>query len=146
MKRKTWSQSIAIILALIFCIGSISTFAAGPIEETHVIEEIIDEYVAIILCANVLTLNAGGRLTCGASTDTLPTYTAEVKMELQKQNTNGTWSTIKTWSGSGKAGISLVYDWYVVNGTYRLQLTHTSRTSSGSLVENVIKYSKTVVY
>ncbi len=133
---------ICLMVAMFLCVGITNGFAVSPNVEPDT--NISPKFIAIVSCINNLTLNPGGLLTCEGETLVNSAYKAGLTMELQ-QYINGDWETIKTWSGSAPQIIYLGYNWYVVKGTYRLQLTHTAIDGS-TVIESVVKYSRTVTY
>ena len=140
---------LIVFVVVAICVSSVAVFATEGYPLDNTAESIgtgNSKFTAISTCMNGLTLNSGGRLTCVGETSTRSGYRAGITIDLQK-NTNGSWNTIKSWSKTSTTDYAyLSNDWYVVSGTYRLQLTHTAYTSSGSLVELVIKHSKIVTY
>lgn len=144
MQRFLISKVLVVVVMITLCLNGVHAFAEEGAAKNGG-EIITPNYVRIIICANNLTLNSGGRLTCEGETEVQYGYTAGVTMELQSLN-GSTWSTIKTWSGTNWQSVYLARDWYVARGTYRLRLTHRSLTSGGSLIEDVVKYSRIVIY
>lgn len=102
-------------------------------------------YIRIIACSNLLSLESYGKLNCQGLTEVQDGYIAEVIVELQRQD-GSNWSTIKSWSNSNLYAAVITRDWYVEYGTYRLQLTHNAKTSTGEIVDSVVKYSRIVTY
>ena len=100
-----------------------------------------DEYVhlqsvsaSISVSSGVARVTSTGRVSGG-------TDTVYVTVKLQRMS-NYTWTTLKTWSGSGVGHCMVSATWNVVPGyTYRNFTTVTVYTSSGSYVETVYKTS-----
>lgn len=92
-----------------------------------------------------MDLGSGGKLNCYGKTKVLSGYKAGIKVELQQND--GSWTTIKTWSGKASLSIEVDEDYYVTSGyQYRLKLTHTAYNSSGNLIETITDTSDIVSY
>ena len=78
---------------------------------------------------------SGDRVNCEGSVKLKSGYEADLLMELQKE-TDGGWSTIKSWSTSGSGTIRLSKTYFIVSGnTYRVLVSGTVRDSNGHYVE-----------
>jgi len=104
-------------------------------------------FVALFDCGNELALeNSLGKLYCMGYTDTYSGYKAYVQVELQELDS--TWSTIKTWthapSNSTSATVAEYY--YVAKGTYQLKITHKAYNQNGTLADEFTSYSDVVQY
>ena len=144
MKNSKVKKLIAAALCLVMCMGlfTVSSFAAVKPEG----EIVTPQNIAIAATDNLLELGALGKLTCFAATEVQDGYDAKVTVELQ-QYTNGTWTTIKTWSNYEDAYAAVEKDHYVASGYYyRLKITHQAYTYSGTLVETIYKYSDVINY
>lgn len=132
------------------CLMSVS-FSAGAFAQPQYAmvipqdESISPYYIAIATCKNDLHVSNSGKLTCIGKTYVQDSYVAKVTIHVQ-QKKNGSWTTIKTWSGEKNNMISLSKSLYVNPGTYRLQLIHEAIDSRGKTIETVKDYSTTVTY
>lgn len=93
-----------------------------------------------------LGINSSGKAHCSGSVDVASIYTSHLTVSLQK-NTDGSWATIKSWTGTG-AGLGLIVegDYYVSQGTYRVCTTAKVYNSSGTLLETESIYSTEKTY
>ena len=134
MTKKIFSLLTAIALMIsVFSIG-FNSYAADT--DTPVDEEIIEEYTTIASNTYLISIS-GVTATCNATLK--PSYQTSlyIKMELQKKSSNGTYSTVKTWTAS-KTGISLsAHGTKTINplSTYRLKVTFTADR------ETVVRYA-----
>lgn len=148
MRKNVLKKVVAVmVVGVIFFSGS-SALASNQnlspgMDESP--ESVSPHFIAIIKYWNNLTLNAGGRLTCEGETQVQYGYKAGINMELQQYN-NG-WNTIKTWSGSDLDVIYLSRDRYVESGhSYRLKLTHRALDDNDTVIETFVSHSKIVTY
>jgi len=146
MKQKRFTLAMIVVLVLTTVFSSITLSAASQNPQMLEDNTVRPRFVAILTGSNLLELRSGGKLFCSGDTETRPGYTAGLVLELQKQNSGNSWSAIKTWTEEYANWCYLGADWYVVNGTYRLKVTHYAKDSNGNLVDSYIIYSKTVVY
>jgi len=146
-RMKTKCAALVTLATILTAVTLPYTPAYGAEQNKDSAVEVIvqPKYTAMYTCTNQLTLQSMGRLFCAADTHTPSDHIAGVTIELQQYN-SGSWTTIKTWSGEKVNRVSLEQYWYVVRGTYRLKLTHTSTNRQGVVVDNITKYSTTVVY
>lgn len=89
-----------------------------------------------------LNIDSNGKTSCGsfvrARTSTNKVY---LTMTLQRSSGSG-WENVKTWSTSGTYSAALAEEKYVVSGyTYRVKVTASAYTSSGTFVEQLTIYS-----
>jgi len=145
MKKRKSLVSVLLSFAIVMLAWSTNVFAAAQTVNVNAEDAVTPRYVAITVTYNNLTKGSLGRLTCLGETVVQQGNIAGVKIELQQRSNSGSWATIKTWEDSASRSVYLANDWYVGSGTYQLKLTHTSRSSSGQLLETVYKYSNTVV-
>ena len=143
MKNTVLKKVMVLMLALTMCLGCTMAFASDEARRTEDPSGPA-KYSYIVYCANYITVNSAGLVSCDSETDVQPGYTAGIRMDLQKLD--GAWYTLKTWSGTQSRNAFVAGNWYVVRGTYRLKLTHTALNSSGQVLETVTKYSKTITY
>ena len=146
MKKKKMKLVVfAIFLALTF-LPNTCVIASAPNTDTYEVPIVLPRYTAIMTCAHSFEVNSAGRLSCYSDTNARPGYIAGVTMELQKSTGTNSWTTIKTWTDERNEFAYLSANYYVTSGTYRLKLSHTSKTSGGSLIETVTKYSSSIIY
>ncbi|NBJ16528.1 MAG: hypothetical protein FNP40_13395 [Dehalobacter sp. 4CP] len=102
-----------------------------------------------ILQLNVgLEIDSSGKAAClGKATLYSGTNRVDLTVQLQKF-TGSSWSAIKTWtsSGVGMSGTTILQNYYVVSGTYRVSATAKVYNSSGNLLETATAYSPTATY
>ena len=145
MKKSTIKKAAALFMAATLCLsgGASSVFAKAPDPADN--GEIMPMNIAITTTYNNLKLGTLGKLSCDGETAVQPGYYAGVFVELQQYN--GGWNTIKSWTNTDSAFAVVEEDYYVEKGySYRLKLTHSAYTTSWTLVESFVKYSKVVSY
>ena len=142
MKMKSFVSTILVAVAMLFCY--VNVYASTQELSIYKENPVSPRYIAIMFTDNYLKKGTNGLLTCAGETMVQIGYVAGVKVELQKQS-GSSWTTIKTWEDSASSCVYITNDWYVSSGTYRLMLTHTSKNSSGQVLETIYKYSVTVV-
>ena len=94
-----------------------------------------------------LSIDGNGKASCDgfvrARTSTNKVY---MTMTLQRSSGNS-WEEVKGWSTSGTPSATLAKEWYVVTGyTYRVKVTASAYTSSGSFIEQQTVYSGSESY
>lgn len=145
MKKHEQFKKLLCVALTAACISAVNI----PVSATSTVANIADsdivspQNIAITVMARNLTYVSSGVLECYAQTSTTIGYYAGVTVELQQYD--GGWDTIKTYVGS--AEMSFVYDREVsvTSGyKYRLKVTHRAMTSSGTIVEEFVKYSDEV--
>ncbi|WP_368294542.1 hypothetical protein [Dehalobacter sp. TBBPA1] len=143
----------------IICMGFIllmAIFSAVPayaaIDENNISTQgsgTISPLFTYILQLNVgLNIDSSGKAACMGDVS-LYSGTNRVDLTVQLQKFNGSsWSAIKTWtsSGVGMPGTTILQNYYVVSGTYRVSATAKVYNSSGTLLETVTAYSPTSTY
>lgn len=94
-----------------------------------------------------LGIDASGKAHCTGSADVASTtYKANLTVTLQR-NTNGSWPTVKIWTGSAVGpGLVVQGDYYVTGGTYRVCSTVQVYSSAGTLLETESLYSAEKTY
>lgn len=100
-------------------------------------------YAYISMIALGLTISSSGQASCTANVELYPGYKADVTMNLQKQTSETSWSTVKTWTGSGAGalGIDLYGTYWVDKGTYVVEAVVEVKNSSGRVIEKQTSYS-----
>lgn len=142
MKKSKFKKMFAVMMAAVLCLCATGA-ACAKVPDSG--SEIAPQNIAVLMTANNLTLGSFGKLTCYGQTTTQPGYIAETVIEVQQLN--GSWGTIHTFTKKGSGTIATIdEDYYVGKGTYQLKLTHKAYNSSGTLIESITKYSRTVVY
>lgn len=143
----------------IICMGFIvlmAIFSAVPahaaIDEKNVSTQglgMVSPLFTYILQVNVgLNINSSGKAACVGDVSLYSGSNRVVlTVQLQKSTSSG-WSAIKTWtsSGVGMPGTTILENYYVVRGTYRVSATAKVYNPSGSLLETVTAYSPTSTY
>lgn len=132
----------AFLLAVVLCMISAmvpmtSSYAALP-DDT-----VSPQYIAFTKISCDLTNNGG--LRCQGDTKVSSAYKAGVQVNLEQYN--GGWSTVKTWTASGANSATVDKTHYPASGyTYRLHVYHYAYNSSGTLVEFDDTYSVQIYY
>lgn len=148
MKKTHLKKLMAVGLSAML---SLSAFAAAPAfaESTENMPEklrdIVPFNIVITKTSNALSIVSGQTLRCHAETSVASGNNAGLTMELQQQQQNSKWQTIKTWSNSGGTKTTLDETYTVSAGySYQLKLTHRGFNSAWTLLETITKYSNTV--
>lgn len=103
------------------------------------------QYVAITSKSCSLSIT-GGTADCYGYTQVKTGYSAGTTVELQRY-VGDDWITIETWNKKRSSSSSVNEYQTVSKGyKYRVKVTHASYNSSGTLLEAVTSYSKTVSY
>lgn len=146
------TQKIIAIIAAIAAstIGGMSASASAIEAETpktvqaqqYGDEGIMPCFTVLADCWSSLTNEGNGKLKCVGGTIVRDGYRAGTIVELQ-QYQNGSWTTIKTWSGIGNSEMRLEEYWYVAGGSYQLKITHVAYSGNSS-VDIYTSYSKVV--
>jgi len=149
MKR----TSIIAMILMGTLIGGYSTVYGSECSlpgQTGVVEPCMEEQ-SVLRYSHIDVINAGLSITGGTvkttgSVSSSAGNTASVTTELQ-QYKNGSWTTIKTWSGSNIGVISAGGSYAVAKGySYRVYVTGKVLDSSGKTLETATNTSKTVTY
>lgn len=116
-----------------------STFEADTSDDED--EGIVPYYIAIKSHDKKLSISSSGTATCTGSTTVFSGYKAYTVVELQRKS-NGTWSSIDSWSATGGTTASVNKSRSVSKGySYRVKVTHTAiNTSTGNAAEKLIEY------
>ncbi len=144
---------LTILLTAAISLSSVTAFAQVR-EEPDRIKDGVSYYLAnedsitprftyFTECTVGLTNMGNGKLKCVGGTTVRNGYTTSTIMELQ-QLVGGTWTTIKTWSGSGGTNSSLEEYRYVDSGAYQVKVSHIAMNGNAS-VETFTSYSKIVI-
>ena len=119
---KVVSLVLVIMTVLLTCACAFATNVDSPADEIEP-----DRY-AVIGSTSLSFYISGVTAHCGASLSAKKSTSLQVVMTLQKKNSSGTYSNVKTWSAS-KTGINLALsESRVINplSTYRLKGTFTA--------------------
>lgn len=116
-----------------FCIAAEQEPFEPPID--------IDEYTLTSSIAASLSISGGTAQVAGRVGAKYASASCSVTVKLQKKNSNGSWSTIKTWSKSGGSSVSTGGSVSVSSGTYRTCVLGTVNYNGDS--EYPVKYSGT---
>ena len=132
---------LSVLMALCMFTSAISTASAA--ENT-----IQPRYQRICFFTADLDISSSGRATCyGCVVPWDSTDVVDLTVELQRTTYGGTWTTIKTWTGSGSGTISVDKDWYVASGYYyQVCVTADLYTADGTFVEGISEYSVVIQY
>lgn len=130
---KLFRLCITLVLVIVLSCGSLSALALDV--DTEEPPEIPEEYVHLkSVSANINVASGIARVTSSGLVSG-GSDTVYVSIKLQRM-TNNTWTTLKTWYGSGTGCCVVSANWNVVSGyTYRNFTTITVYTASGSYVE-----------
>jgi len=141
-------KMICLVLAtLMVAFSSVSVFAGAAGVQGDLISAQV-RYTIINTIAAGLAINSSGKTTCsGRLVSGSSGSDCYITVELQ-QKSSSQWNTVKTWSASklNASSVSLEKSYYVVHGTYRVQVTGTIENSESGVEETAVKYSKTVEY
>lgn len=112
--------------------------------EEHIEESVDLQYVGIQSMSCFLNTSAG-KAKCSGNVFLKSGYTASLVLKLQRSPKSTTsWSTIKTWTGTGS---SLSKNYAISSGyKYRVVLNAKVYNSKNVLVDNSTVYSKVSVY
>ena len=101
----------------------------------------IDEYSLTSSIAASLSISGGTAQVAGRVGAQYASASCSIKVTLQKKNSNGTWSAVKSWSKSGGSSVSTGGSVSVSSGSYRTCVTATITRGSDS--EHPFVYSGT---
>ena len=134
-----------ITLGILFFVVTTTLTASFAIETEPFEPPIdIDDYSLTSSITASLSIN-GGIATCLGDVSAIHAGSScSVSARLQKQQTNGTWKTIKTWSSSGTNHASAGGTHTVSSGSYRVKATATITYNGES--ETVTKYTGVKTY
>lgn len=142
---KTIKNLLSIILSLALVSGGV--MAAAEEIQTPEVEPIEQEYVHASAISSGILIDQNGKSTCSGTVNSrYTTDTINLTIQLQKY-TNGSWSIVKSWSGSGVFHVTVTKNYYVTSGyDYRVVTIASLYTSSGSFVERIVQASATKHY
>jgi len=135
-----------VILMIVF--STVPAYASNTATDMRAGGSIHLDFISMSSISAGLSISSSGKSTCtGSVTPSSSSYTSKLTVGLQKSTGSG-WSTIKTWtaSGRGSAGADLVSYYYVSNGTYRVSSTAKIYNASGTLLETETAYSAQRTY
>lgn len=140
-KRKWVCNGLIILMAL--CMLSTSALAAVADGNT-----ILPRYVGITEINATLTIDRTDKATCESDVALKnPTYRADVTMTLYRSSDGNKWTSIKSWSGSGKSQIKLSQNYYVLSGYYyKVEVTAKVYNAASTLLETVSAASETIYH
>lgn len=101
----------------------------------------IDEYKLTSSISASLSISGGVAKVAGRVGAKYSDAECSVKVSLQKKNSNGSWSSVKSWTASGTSAISAGGSFSVSSGSYRTCVTATVTRNNKS--EYPVKYSGT---
>lgn len=144
MRKTNAKRTMALLAAAAMCFGQGGVRVLA--DETEILTEIggvLPMNVAVVSTSTDLSMDNSGTLNCYGYVEVQSGYTAGITVALQKKD--GGWSTIKTWNESGDDTAEVDEDYSAEKGySYRLKVTYKAYSSSGTLVESIVKYSNTV--
>ena len=140
-KRKWVCNGLIILMAL--CMLNTSALAAVADDNT-----ILPRYVGITEINATLTIDRTDKATCESDVALKnPTYRADVTMTLYRSSDGNKWTSIKSWSGSGKSQIKLSQNYYVLSGYYyKVEVTAKVYNAASTLLETVSAASETIYH
>lgn len=143
MKKYTFKLAIsALVLVSSLLSGPSMAFAADT--DSGIVGLVEPRYAALRSFLATLSISEG-QASCSVSVRTYNSYTTEVTMELQDENSG--WQTIKSWTSSGGTSVSSSKKYYVSrNNTYRVVGTVSIYDNRGNLVETAEAYSDEISY
>lgn len=130
--KKRLNTTIVLVLLLVVLL---QTFSFATAYDTHEEPSPASRYTYLSYITATITA-ISGKANCYARASAYSSYHLYMTVSLQKQQTNGSWTTVKSWSTSGVGSCSLDKLWSVVSGYYRVIATVSVYNSGGSLVES----------
>ena len=133
------------ILILVLVLTSVASAASANSPTTEAIQP---RWTRIFSLTASLDISSSGRADCSSNAMLrISGDSADLTMSLQRSSNGTSWTTVKTWTESGRGSISMDESWYVLSGYfYRVKATVEVYNSSGTLVESATAYSATVEY
>ena len=138
MRKVTFRISVVFLLLLSVLSSGLSASASNttPIEPM---------YIGITSMSPEISISSTGVITCTDRVMLKKGYKADVIWELQSGTSRLT--TTSTWKDSGTSAIPLRVERDAIRGySYRLKTSVKVYNSSGTLVDDEVKYSRTVSY
>lgn len=130
-------KALTLLLSLVLVFGVLAPVAyAAP-----AVRAVQPRYIRIGSFDTAFNINSNGKATCYASVESwYDTDTVDLTMELQRLE-DGTWTTIKTWTGSGTHFTTLDKIWYVLTSyEHRIKVTAKIYNAAGVLLESQTEY------
>ncbi len=150
---RKWKTALGAMLVVVAMLCNFSVAASGieRLEADSTVtsgNEVAPRFLAIIDCGRTLTLeNSAGKMYVLGYTDTYFDYNAGVRVEIERYNGSGSWTSLQSWEdipGTESATVSEFF--YVGGGTYRAKVTHYAYTKAGTLIETFEEYTYEVTY
>lgn len=140
--KKRITSGIVILALILTAVASTASAYAPPTEVAQ------PQWTRISQLKASLEISSAGRADCsGVIRLRNSSDSAEFTMSLQRSSNGTSWTTMKTWTDSGKGTVSMVENWYVLSGySYRIKTTAEIYNSSGARVETATSYSDVVKY
>ena len=143
MKKYTFKLVISTLVLVSSLLSGPSTAFAADID-SGIVGLVESRYATLRSFLATLSISEG-QASCSVTANTYNSYTTEVTMELQDENSG--WQTIKSWTSSGGTSVSSSKKYYVSrNNTYRVVGTVSIYDNSGNLVETAKAYSNEISY
>lgn len=142
--KKRISLFLVFMLMLNICIPSV---AALDFDEGNP-EPIVEEYININDFSCGLSILSGGNARCsGYARSRAVSDSVHLTISLMRQNSNGSWSTVVTWSSTHIGDNALTKYHYVTSGhNYKVVASVAIYSSSGVYIESAVKTSHVVYY
>lgn len=140
-KRKWVCNGLIILMAL--CMLSTSALAVGAEGNT-----VLPQYIGITRINATLSIDKTDKATCESDVALKnPTYRSDVTMTLYRSSDGSKWTSIKSWSGSGKGRVTLSENYYVLSGYYyKVEVTAKVYNAASTLLETVSAASETIYH
>ena len=134
-------RSARIVAMILVCVMSLSIFASAINVDAQ------PYYLSIARFSIQFDIPASGRSDIvGSVVSSSSDYSVNLTVELQQWK-NSSWSTIKSWTTSGKGYVMIDENWYVVMGNkYRIHAAATVYDQNGKVLERATKNLATVTY
>ena len=119
---KVLALALVVMTVFLTCACAFATDTDTPVDEIEPTRYSVINTATLSFTISGLTAKAGASLTAKKSTS------LQIVISLQKQNSNGTWSNVQTWSKSGSGYNLQLAASKVVNllNTYRVKGTFTA--------------------
>ncbi len=140
-KKKWVCNGLIILMAL--CM--LSTSALAAVADGN---KILPRYVGITQINATLSIDKTDKATCESVVKLKnPTYRADVTMTLYRSSDGSKWTSIKSWSDSGKGRVTPSENYYVLSGYYyKVEVTAKVYNAASTLLETVSAASETIYH
>ena len=118
-------------------------FVSGANAPTYAVDNtsIIEPYYTGAINERRTLSISSGKATCKGYLTLRSGYTASLTLKLQQSNNGSSWTTLKTWTATGR----IISKSYYVSSEYKYRATFNIKVynSEGTLVDNFTKISET---